>query len=1673
MILIDKLIKTVGFRPDVVFNTTHGDGSDIIYIPENGSISDFFKNQKINNKTNTDSILIPNRLTINGNTIINNVAYTKMKSSPDFKGFILTKTIQRSVAQNKNRYIDTSSFIGDIVTLAHTRSVTGVYNEFFKLLFSVFHDMSIQTAKVQNQVKENKKLSRLKILLIDLGLSSGNLKNGFTTDFDYFLKMNKYQLNSKSFGDLSILPDAIIYKINNNYFCVAEKFSVQDNQTEKLREENNNPEEIIDKTKFKNESYLKINRMVWENVLKVYNHGSMDILSKSKIDNAKLVTDKILGFKNAKNINTVLDIGSDIIKLQDQNKDNPTKLTQDIKKLIEGNPNLSDLEGANFGEKLQNFYYALKHAEKIQIQRGLANNIDPEKEEAIQNEIKAGSAPNEKLVSKLTKEEKALVKKFNGTVFIEEMQERDNFGIRSYNPDNIVKLTEFSGYRKQETEFQNNLDETMEDLIKSMEKDKELKLKVLTVKSEIKDNNKTRFKRFTTQIQHADFGQTFKGKYSFIMDVPYPIEGKYIKFGGNDYVMVNQLFNKPIQKVNNQLVRLYTHYNTTSVSLKNSKFNGVYGLDNLEKEVIVTIKNIGPKIGVAIKTTPITEIGTLTPILDILPRSISSKFKYLKVEVSKPGNKIFKWEFDFTSSGSFFTYTDIDSNISEYAKVDLEGKIIHYYAGADHREFPLDALDEFIMGQYNRLSKNILKTDIIKKSKSSVPYFSAKIIGYQIPVSILVISNLGFSQAMDLMNLKWTFQDKKIITKDKDKTQVGMGGEPQNIQFKNGYLTVYPKTIKQRGLAAGLTRYKQKANVFTDSPDLYKIALEESFGSYGFRKLMEAIPKIIDNTTEKILKEYGYPTNILTLYSDTIPGMMLTRDDSHFENLDYYRIRLSEAISHIGYNQLQQALSELKRKKDFKDHKLFIKPEFIMSKLLEAGIFQNAKTINPIEEMMLSQKIVKTGIGNVKKSQVTLARRDLNPSYFGVISPTATNEYGGIGSNQTLTNGTTIKDRFGTIKTKAFNNDDNPFNMLAPVESLTPFFERDDTTRRIMGNQQTGQFTQLENPDEPLVQTAFEGYIPWLVSDRFTKKAKIQGKCQFEKSSGILKIIGSGPDIGKTQIVSLKHARSRTKRGVYLLNKYTPTVNEGQFVKPNAILAATDSLKTGKLAVGKNVVVAEMPYNGMNYEDGWVISGATIPQKYSNKYLQKLTMMIPGNVKIMKLNIEKNKITQPGDVLLEFQKENYHVQNLDLDLDHNESDDILYGLEQHRGTSKYFSPGGKILDFVVRLNTQKPDAKIKTLWNESIKDLNVLKGYCELESKNLEDPKARNQAQMDCLGNVDGIASLAIGGHKIGGEEPETGIIEVFIERENPISNGSKFTLGNSGGKGTVQYIIPPGKEPIAIESQLKIDFIPTSLSIIKRKNPSIIFNMYLGKCMFFINEMVKGMLKEKPDDLSRIEKFVLSCYSLIDKTTDNSITKEIETFFKQDKSRLQKAINQSNSLSRPLFAGIVPPFMNSINMRDIVKLSKHIGIPLKEKVSIPENGENGTITMKRVPVGILNVYLLEHFPHTQGSVRGSMYVKSSIVTGQGSSGSKDRKGATKAGLYDLYSILTKRPYYLIKELHSLKSDAKMAKHQYNKQIFDGIGSPSIADIKLTKDDTTTKNYIEALFLGAGLKTFY
>lgn len=1706
MLAVDKFLNLNIQKPDIIFISSDGNGSDIMYLPESGNITNFFNSQKLNNLARTEYVVVPPRMVVSGKTFINNTYYLNIRKN--LKGFPFFKVPPKLKAKNRLRFYDTSPLIGNIVNISNQKTVSQVYKEALEKLFIGFTEFRNNLTPLQLE-------QRKRYVIVDLDLASP--RTGFTSNLEYFLKLNNYtiELNIKP----EQYPDNIIYKIDNVYYPVATKIHVKNKETKETKETNLNKElnlgspslSTVDNTKDKDKAYLKISKVMFQRVLNIYD----DLLTKPDFSVLKEKTKeekvKLLGFNGAKDINLVLSIGNDIenILYSKTKTTNPVDLAKKAKDFIEGNPELHDLQGKNFKEKLSNLLLSVKHAEKLQSSQSLNSQIglkgiktneiisyEPLSKEAEENIIKdSENKETIQLLNEMSEAEQELLKRYNGTLFLKNMQERANFGIRSFNPDNIVGLTEFNGYDKQAQEFHNNLDENITDLVKSLEKDKDTNIKIHKIESVLKDDNKTRFKEFNIQISHPNFGQTYNKKYSIKFRVPFPVERKYLKIGGNDYVMVNQLFNKPIQKVNAHLARLYTHYNTTSITLKNSKLKGSYGLAEIEKETIVGLKNLSenPKLKYTLDYKIISDKVKDSLIEFIEPRIVSS-FQYEQVTFK---SKDSKFSIDLTkisTNGSFYTYntrsnstkeltgiteSSLELNPSgftthESAYVSKETKEIIYNIGGDIRTFPYEHIDEFLLGLYNKLSTAILKTDIIKKSKTSVPFFSAKIIGKSIPVSVLLITELGFSKAMSKMNLKWIINDKKALesNEQEDSKLSGLGGDPINIQcLKNGkriYISVFPKSLKQRCLALGLTRYKVKTIEFNEnSNDLYFAALAKDFGEVGLFKLKEALPKIIDPTTEKILREMGYPTDILDLYSNTIPNLLLDRGKSHFEDLGYYRIRLSEAISHIGYKQLQAAISELKRKKNFKDEKIFLKPDFIMSQLLAAGIFQNAKTINPIEEVMLSQKIVKTGIGNVKKSQVTLARRDLNPSYFGVISPTATNEYGGIGSNQTLTNGTRITDRFGSIKTRAYDNTGNPFNLVSPVESVKPFYEYDDTTRAIMGNQQTGQYTQLENPDESLVQTGFEGYLPWLVSDRFSKKAKINGKIQI--TNNILTITGTGPDIGKIQKIPLRASKSRTKRGVYLLNKYKLLVSDGQQVKPNTILAATSSLASGKLAMGKNLIIAEMGYNGLNYEDGWVITDA-VKDKYKNTYLQKLIMLVPEDVKIKFMNMEKNQFTKTGEKLFSFIKKDYYHEGIDDDSTNDESDDTLYGLEQHGGSSTYYSPGGRINEIVVKLNSNKVDPKLKSLWNQSIKDLVALQKECNLISDKQASEMGLTKQQkeeiyMDCMGNTDNISSLQVGGHKINGEEPGWAIIEVYIERDNPINNGSKFTLGNSGGKGTVQYIIPKGQEPESAETHLKIDFIPTSLSIVKRKNPSIYFNMYLGKCFYFINEIAKGL------DSKKLKEFVLGAYKIVDKTEDKKILKEIEAFFEQPELTIRKGLNQSNSLNKPLFPMIQPIFQNKITMRDIVELARYIGIPLKEKIMIPEN--DGSYTLKKVPVGILNVFLLEHFPHTQGSVRGSHYVKNSIVTNQGSSGTKDRRGATKTGLYDLYSLLTKTPYNLIKEFHSLKSDAKSAKYAYQRQMLLKNELPSIADIKISKDDTPTKNYIESLLLGAGLKAFY
>ena len=171
---------------------------------------------------------------------------------------------------------------------------------------------------------------------------------------------------------------------------------------------------------------------------------------------------------------------------------------------------------------------------------------------------------------------------YNGSILYSDIE--SNLIKQVFDPKKIVGLEEFSSINKQQTEMFEKLDENIRDLANAFTQDPDLKIEVLDIKSQLVETNKDRYIEYNVKIKH-DFGIATKKPYTITFRVPAPIDEKYLKIGGNNYIMIQQLFPQPIQKVNNTTTRLYTHYNTTSVILKGSVLESK-DFKNVEKEFI-------------------------------------------------------------------------------------------------------------------------------------------------------------------------------------------------------------------------------------------------------------------------------------------------------------------------------------------------------------------------------------------------------------------------------------------------------------------------------------------------------------------------------------------------------------------------------------------------------------------------------------------------------------------------------------------------------------------------------------------------------------------------------------------------------------------------------------------------------------------------------------------------------------------------------------------------------------------------------------------------------------------------------------------------------------------------------------------------------------------------------
>jgi DNA-directed RNA polymerase subunit beta len=300
---------------------------------------------------------------------------------------------------------------------------------------------------------------------------------------------------------------------------------------------------------------------------------------------------------------------------------------------------------------------------------------------------------------------------------------------------------------------------------------------------------------------------------------------------------------------------------------------------------------------------------------------------------------------------------------------------------------------------------------------------------------------------------------------------------------------------------------------------------------------------------------------------------------------------------------------------------------------------------NPLSEITHKRRVSALGPGGLTRERAGFEVRDVHPTHYGRICPIETpegpniglinslstyakiNKYGfiespykkvkdGVVQNNveylsameetkfTIAQANTKLDKNGKITEELVSCRQNlnfllakpdtidyidvsPKQLVSVAASLIPFLENDDANRALMGSNMMRQAVPLLKPESPLVGTGIESDVALdsgvtIVAKRDGTVDKIDGKRIVIKATEETDFSKSGVDIYNLQ----KFKRSNQNTCI----NQKPLVRVGDKVKSGDIIADGPSTKLGELALGKNVTVAFMPWQGYNFEDSILIS---------------------------------------------------------------------------------------------------------------------------------------------------------------------------------------------------------------------------------------------------------------------------------------------------------------------------------------------------------------------------------------------------------------------------------------------------------------------------------------------------
>jgi DNA-directed RNA polymerase subunit beta len=307
--------------------------------------------------------------------------------------------------------------------------------------------------------------------------------------------------------------------------------------------------------------------------------------------------------------------------------------------------------------------------------------------------------------------------------------------------------------------------------------------------------------------------------------------------------------------------------------------------------------------------------------------------------------------------------------------------------------------------------------------------------------------------------------------------------------------------------------------------------------------------------------------------------------------------------------------------------------------------------INPLAELTHKRRLSALGPGGLNRERAGFEVRDVHPSHYGRICPIETPEGPNIGLINSLSLYSTINE-FGFIETpyrkvvdghvtdevEYLNADQEEPHMIAQANSelddksnlvgrvtcrkrdevlevegkdvnymdvspkqlisvaagIIPFLEHDDANRALMGSNMQRQGVPLLQSEAPFVGTGIESRVA--IDSKTVEIADIDGIIASVDANRI--VLTSDGEIPK-----MKELVTDAKKGIFVYNlrkfmrsnagtcfNQKPIVAKGQPVKKGDVIADGASTDDGELAIGRNILVAFMPWNGYNFEDAILIS---------------------------------------------------------------------------------------------------------------------------------------------------------------------------------------------------------------------------------------------------------------------------------------------------------------------------------------------------------------------------------------------------------------------------------------------------------------------------------------------------